>query len=132
MPKNIKLHTPWLVWFGLILVLSLTPGDKLPKIKFEWFRIDTAVHVLMYLILTFLVFIGFYHQKNELSKASALYIIVSSILFGLCIEFLQGEFAFQRYFSWGDFIANTIGAIVGYFLYLIYKKKELNLVRFLQ
>lgn len=116
----------------MIAILSLTPGNQLPVFEFEWFRIDTAVHVVMYLMLTILILIGFFHQKNELSANCVLYIIVGSILFGLCIEILQGEFIFQRYFSWGDSIANAIGTIAGYLAYLIYKKKELNLVRFLQ
>ena len=123
---------PWLLWFLVISVLSLTPGNKLPDIQFDWFRIDTAIHIIMSFVLAFLVLLGFFHQKNELSGSYALYIVVSSIFIGLCIEILQGQFVFQRYFSWGDFVANSIGTFVAYLAYLLYKKKELNLVRFLQ
>lgn len=86
----------------------------------------------MYLVLTFLMLIGFFHQKNELSAKLALYIVVAAILAGLLIEYLQGSYIFQRYFSWGDFIANSVGSFAGYLAYMMYKKKELNLVRFLQ
>lgn len=132
MAKRLKLHLPWLIWTGIIAVLSLTPGNRLPVFDFEWFSIDTAVHIIMYLVLCFLALIGFYHQKNELSGKVVLYIIVSVIAFGLFIEFLQGNFIYRRFFSWEDFVANSAGAIVGWVAFIGYKKKELNLVRFLQ
>jgi len=130
--KSLKLHLPWIIWLIIIFILSLTPGNQLPDIEFDWFKIDTAVHIIMYLLLAFLILIGFFHQKNELSWQMGLCTIVATILTGLLIEFLQGSFIFQRYFSWGDFIANSAGTIAGYMTFKVYRKKELNLVRFLQ
>ena len=123
---------PWAIWLGIILVLSLTPGDRLPEIDFDWFKIDTAFHIAMYAVLCFLMLIGFFHQKNELFIVQSLFICVSTALIGLMIEFLQGHFIVKRYFSWGDVIANLIGTIIGYLAYTVYNKKELNWVRFLQ
>ncbi len=132
MDRNYKLHLPWVLCLGIILILSLTPGDQLPIVDFEWFKLDTAVHIMMYAVLSFLMLIGFFHQKNELLKIQSLLVCVSVVLIGLIIEFLQGNYIPKRYFSWEDVIANSIGTIIGFLIQLVYIKKELNLVRFLQ
>ncbi|MFK8039146.1 MAG: VanZ family protein [Crocinitomicaceae bacterium] len=113
-------------------MLSLLPGNRIPDIKFDWFKPDTLVHFIMYAVLSFLMFISFYHQKNELFTKQVLYIIVSCIIIGTVIEILQGTIIVKRYFSWADILFNTIGTLIGYLTFRVYKKKELNLVRFLQ
>lgn len=123
---------PGLTWLCIICVLSLTPGDQLPIIEFNLFKIDTVVHIIMYLLLSLLMLIGFFHQKNELNSTWTVCIVVSAIIIGLFIEILQGKFIPKRFFSWDDVLANSIGALIGYWTYKWYKKKELNLVRFLQ
>lgn len=86
----------------------------------------------MYALLSFLMLIGFFHQKNEPFSKQVLYIIVSCVIIGFVIEILQGTIIVKRYFSWTDICSNTIGTLIGYLAFRIYKKKELNLVRFLQ
>ncbi len=108
------------------------PGNNLPEIKFNWFEIDTLVHVCMYFGLSFLMLIGFFHIKNELFFKLGLYIIVVCISIGLGIELLQGSVIPLRFFSWKDIVANSIGTIFGLLLFLYYRKKEFNMVRFLQ
>ena len=126
------IQLPWLVWLIMVVVLSLIPGDQLPDFKIEWFEIDTIVHVIMYLGLSFLMLIGFYHIKNELFSIQVLYIIVIGLSIGLGIELVQGNFIENRFFSWRDVIANGIGTCLGYLIFRLYRKKDMNLVRFLQ
>ena len=112
-------------------MLSFVPGDRLPEVKFEWFEIDTVVHLIMYAVLSFLMLIGFFHVKNELFLIQVLYIIVVCILIGLGVEYVQGNYIENRFFSWRDVVANSVGATVGYFGFRYYRKKDVNLVRFL-
>lgn len=112
--------------------LSLTPGDKLPNITFDLFRIDTAAHILMYLFLVFLMLLGFFHQNNELNRFWVVGIVVYVMLVGLLIEVAQGSMVSNRFFGWDDIVANSVGTFIGLLCYAGYKKKELNLVRFLQ
>ncbi len=117
---------PWLVWLLAIFILSLLPGDQLPELKFDWFEIDTAVHIVMYFVLVFLMLVGFFKIKNELFPSQVLYIIVIGLIIGLAIEFIQGHFISNRFFSWKDVMANSIGGCAGYFIFSICKKKILT------
>jgi VanZ family protein len=130
--NNLKLHIPWVIWLCLISFLSLTPGDKLPDITFDLFRIDTVAHILMYLCLVFLMLLGFFHQSNELNRFWVVGIVVYVMLVGLLIEVAQGSMVSNRFFGWDDIVANSVGTFIGLLCYAWYKKKELNLVRFLQ
>ena len=126
MASSKLIHFPWIVWIVIIGILSLLPGDKLPVIKFDWFEIDTLVHIFMYTILSFLMLIGFYFKKNEPFLRTALYIAVASMLIGLVIEILQGSVITNRFFSWKDFAANDLGVLMGMLIYYHYNKKEIT------
>ena len=46
-----------------------------------------------------------------------------TIFFGLLLEIFQEILAFGRVFEWGDFIANAAGALIGFFILHLNKKK---------
>jgi glycopeptide antibiotics resistance protein len=68
------------------------------------------------------LFWGLYLIESNFSLKQILLII---IIFGLIIEILQYILPFGRYFDFVDFIANSVGAIIGAFILLFYKKKLL-------
>ena len=81
---------------------------------------DKLIHLILY--LTFIMVWGLSLFKSRFSL-KLLWSI--SILFGLFLEFLQHILPFGRYFDWGDFIANSTGAIIGAIILLFLKKKLL-------
>lgn len=101
----------------IILVLSLTPGNKLPEIKFTLFEIDKIVHFLFYFILALLMSFGFYSKKNEPFYKRVVVIIAIGISIGGLVEILQGNFIPNRCFDFFDIFANSSGTIAGYVIF---------------
>jgi len=130
--KTIIIQLPWLLWLIVIAVLSFIPGDRLPDLEFEWFKVDTFIHVIMYLVLIFFMQVAFFYDKNELFFIQVLYSIVICLLIGYGIELIQGHYIKNRFFSWSDVISNGTGAILGSLAFRYYRKKDINLVRFLK
>ena len=81
----------------------------------EW---DKAVHCLLYFL--FIIFWGF---KLESKKNHLKALLIVTIIFGLLLEVFQDILPFGRVFEWGDFIANTVGALIGFFILHLNKKK---------
>ena len=91
------------------------------QIKFRSFNLlewDKVAHCLLYFF--FIIFWGLKFQ-NKNSNLRALLII--TIVFGLLLEIFQSIFPFGRVFEWGDFISNTTGALIGFFILDLNKKK---------
>lgn len=117
---------PALIWAGIILWLSLLPGNDLPKWQFlELIFIDKWVHIFLHLILALLLFSGaFFIKKNSPSGIAQFYFIVICMLYGTLIEVLQETLTTTRHFEWGDIAVDTLGAILGILFsrYLLKKK----------
>ena len=117
----------FLVWMGVILYLSFSPLSNWPKVTvFDKLYIDKIVHICMYSMLSFLLLRGLFRQQsNHLPRYSQL---ISSVLFcvtmGVTIEFLQPMLTMYRRFELFDMLANTIGAMGGYFLFSFLLKKQ--------
>jgi len=117
-------HLPWVIWFLILTILSLTPGKHLPEIKFEWFEIDKVIHFAFYFILVILMSIAFRLIKNEPFSKGIVLIVVIGILIGWSIEFIQGNYITNRYFDYSDIIANSLGTVVGMLIYVKYPIKN--------
>ena len=80
----------------------------------------------MYSMLSFLLLRGSFRQQNNHMPRYSL--LISSVLFcatmGATIEFLQPVLTLYRQFEWLDMIANSIGALCGYFLFSFLLKKQ--------
>lgn len=101
---------PALVWVIIITVLSGYPGRDLPKAPFDEF--DKLVHLVIYAMLSGLILLGF--LKNQ--KTTTLYCWISIVIataYGGIVELLQQYIFINRYGDWYDFLANTLGAILG-------------------
>ncbi|MBL4669736.1 MAG: VanZ family protein [Flavobacteriales bacterium] len=116
---NLKLYLPAIIWLVVILILSGYPGNQLPKIA-VW-QFDKWVHTLMYGVLSFLVLIPYSKQfsvKGNRFKIG-LFIILFGIFYGGFMEILQNNIFINRSGNWIDFIANSLGAIIGVVTYPI-------------
>ena len=111
----LKINWKWVAlgWASLILFLSVIPGEDLPNISF-W-EIDKIVHTIFYWILSFAVILALKKQypAMPLRFKAIMYGVALCILYGLCIEIVQGAFLESRSFDIYDLVANFIGCTLG-------------------
>lgn len=114
-----------LCWLLLVLLLTLTPGENMPKTGLweDLLSFDKVAHFFIFGILVFLMIVGLskqYRYQFLRSKAVQLSLTVG-ILYGIIIEIIQ-QFIPGRGFEFADIIANTIGCFMGFGLfYVVYK-----------
>ncbi|MCZ2276492.1 MAG: VanZ family protein [Bacteroidia bacterium] len=112
-------------WALIIMALTLVPGSSLPDLSFwELLSFDKVAHLIVFAILAFNLAVGFrkQHQFPALHIHALQYAFVISVIYGLTLEILQGALFADRYADLIDFIADTIGAGTGVFIFhLIFK-----------
>lgn len=74
-------------------------------------------------MFTLLFFYNLLGTKLETNKNHLRALLMVTIFFGLVLEVFQEILPFGRVFEWGDFIANTAGALIGFFILHLNKKK---------
>jgi glycopeptide antibiotics resistance protein len=111
---------PALAWAVVILILCGFPGEKLPKLTFlQWLKPDKIAHLVLFGIQSYLLMRGF-EKQNEYSflmKNAVLSAIVLSVLFGCLVEVMQDTVFIQRSGDIRDAIANSLGALAGWWFY---------------
>ncbi len=119
---------PAIVWALGILVLMGVPGTYFPTVTtfWDWLSPDKIVHFILFGGQTFLILYGFREQYFH-SKSRYLFTIVAiglGVFYGMLTELLQYYVFVGRYGSYFDFIADAIGAFIGFSaFYLLYRKK---------
>ena len=117
-----------MLWALIILILCGIPGRDIPHISFlELLSFDKWVHAGIFFVLILLTIQGFLLQKNivfvsQYAKALALLICV---LYGGALELMQEAIFEQRSADIYDFIANSVGCLMGLSLYNKIEKKVL-------
>jgi VanZ family protein len=108
-------HAP-LIWMGVILFLSIIPGEDLPDFSFwKLLSVDKLVHAGFYMVLSFLILKGCvrqYRSPRIRTNGSIIAISVSTV-YGGFMELLQELYLNDRYGDWMDIISNVIGAVAG-------------------
>ncbi|MEA5458116.1 VanZ family protein [Arcicella sp. LKC2W] len=109
---------PAIVWTIIIFILCTIPSQHIPTTQN---LSDKANHFIAFAGFTF--FWLFPYPKP-------LKIISIAIIYGIGVEFWQAILpeSFHRGFEWYDALADGLGSIIGYFLYVIFKRiiKRLN------
>jgi VanZ family protein len=100
---------------GVIAYLSFF---KPPVIEFtnSIFFFDKIVHLCMYSGMSIALWLEFMrNHKNERLPLLRVWIgaIICPIAFSGVVEFLQGYFTTYRGGDWLDFVANTVGVVLG-------------------
>lgn len=109
-----------IIWAFIILVLSVIPSTEFPEWKI--FSFDTAAHVIVYLILSFLMLLA---RKSQGQMLNAVVIItLLSISYGGIIELIQHYLISGRVGDWLDFIANAAGALLGIVVMKLYSARS--------
>ncbi|MCC5926589.1 MAG: VanZ family protein [Bacteroidetes bacterium] len=115
---------PWtlVAWTLIIVYLTTFPSERIVDVPL--FKYDKLGHFLIFGGWTFLVGLIQLVTLNQLKKP--LYPIpIAGVLFGAFIELLQYVLPYQRFASWEDIIANTLGCMVAYAM-LLYIRKQLK------
>ena len=94
------------------------PGTDLPKVQIT--NIDLAVHFFFYCVFTFLLIIGNLSQSQFifLRKNPIVSALLVSIPFGGIVELIQGTKFVSRSTELADFIANSVGGLIGVVLFI--------------
>lgn len=116
-----------LLWAAFILLVCSLPGYDLPNLNFwDIDYIDKLEHMVVFAILGFLMVYGFqrrYAAIGILPSTRMLWtFVLVSIAFGGFTEILQGLFFPTRFADVFDFIADSLGGVLGTILGNLYFK----------
>jgi hypothetical protein len=113
-----------LITAGIIFFLSLSTSENINKVWFLNFKFsDKLAHLGMYgfLTLVYLIERTAFLRSSQATRKTRWFYVWWIILIGAGIEFLQPVIVGRDKDFW-DFIANTIGILVGYLLFYYIKK----------
>ena len=117
----VKYNLFTILWASVILVLTLVTGRT--DANMDVLMLDKFVHAFMFGFLSLLLIVGLKKQSDYplLRIYAEVVAIIVSAIYGVMIEVIQLVIP-GRFFEWQDMLANTLGAIVGYLLFLLIYK----------
>ena len=101
--------------FISLAFLSPIVGN-LPKIDLI-ITLDKLIYVIIYLILVFIWLLYFFKRKNFLVLNTLIKILIACFIYGILIEVSQNLFVASRQADFLDVLANSIGLILGAFIF---------------
>ena len=112
----------------VILILTGLPGSLFPRVK-PTIGLDKVVHLIMYAGFAFACLWGYRKQfiSNGLSyRRKAIFLtLFISIAYGGLTELIQEYLIKSRTGDWIDFLADSIGTIIGILaFYLFFRDKK--------
>lgn len=115
-----KKFIPGIVWFFILFFILCIPGKDLPEGN-DWLNkiyFDKWVHVGLFGLLAGLFMAPFFAADLPLKKKWIYVIIIAFgvILWGLATEFIQHAYIEGRSFDLFDWMADTCGTIIAFFL----------------
>lgn len=85
-------------------------------------HLDKWEHTFAYFVLSF-SFLFAYQKSEKLTKKISFLVLLLTGMYGLSLEFVQYQFFAYRYFEWADALANVLGAILGFVMFLLLKSR---------
>ena len=115
-----------LLWTGVVLFLCLVQTNKIPVVNIE--NLDKIVHAFFHFVFTSLWILFFKTQiKDPGSYKPYIISFLFSVLFGITIEIMQGQYTTTRKEDALDVVANMVGAVLALFLiFLYFRNRRLN------
>ena len=96
---------------GVIALMSIIPSTKLPNALDFW---DKAQHVLAFATLTLTGCIAYPNRRVN--------VYIGLILFAISIELIQKYFTMTHVGDRFDLLADSVGAILGTIIYLLFNQ----------
>lgn len=104
-------------WTALIFLLCCTPGRYVPTAHWlDLLSFDKFVHASIFFVLTIL-WLNYAMSQQRKVPGPAILIIVGCVAYGGILEVLQATVFSQRSGDWFDFIANTFGCLMAWWLF---------------
>lgn len=110
---------PAFVWAAFIFILCSIPGKDIPAADWmQMISLDKWVHAGVFAVLMIFVFHGYgqYDFARPRYYVSVILLLLA-VVYGGITELYQHFFLPDRYADVYDFIANSIGAIIGLLIY---------------
>jgi VanZ family protein len=115
--------TPFM-WGVVLFFLHTIPGyDLRYEEPFALLRADKVAHVVLFAAFSVSLIVAFRKQVLQLSvrRNPAKWAVAVALIYGALLELYQGRYCFLRESDPVDFVANTLGVLLGVFLFrLIY------------
>lgn len=108
-----------LIYTLLIVIISLVPIPNLSLPEFKLLELDKLIHLSMYFVMSIL-WMRLQSFNNSYFPWRNLLIV---FLIASLTEFLQGVLPVGRYSDWADFIANSVGILLGITTYSLFFSK---------
>lgn len=86
---------------------------------------DKLVHFGLFCLLAFLVLFDFNRSRNKSVSVNVWIILAGLVMYGALVEVVQGVFMSYRSGSIYDLIFDTLGAFLGAYVFVLYKKSRL-------
>ena len=102
-----------LLWAAIVLVLTLTPADEMPRTPvWELLSFDTAAHAGVFFVLAGLSWFSLRRQRRwpRLAHHAGAAAFAASLLLGALIEVLQMAMRLGRHGEWSDLLSDGLGA----------------------
>lgn len=98
------------IYWAFLTYMLLKPGSENIDYWFLFSGIDKAVHIAIFIVLGFSYMCAF-------PKTRFLTFIQIMLIYAFATEILQEEMNLGRSLEFLDLIADTVGVVLGYFLY---------------
>lgn len=126
---TLRSFIPAAMAFIAATVLFCLPGDEFPEQ--EWFGkvlLDKWIHVGLFASLVALWCLPFIPKRNSKTRLVNLFIKISFAfaLYGIIIEFIQGNFIPNRTFGLDDMVADSAGCALGFWFANWQLRKQLQ------
>lgn len=108
-----------ITYMVIIAFLSLAPPPKISTYTLSIPYFDKLAHAVMHGGFAFLFCWALQYRFRH--KLWLIYVVIISHIYGASMELGQYYMNFDRTFSWGDILANTVGAVIAVSLLGLYQ-----------
>ena len=119
---------PGLIWTLLIAVLTLMPGNYIPKVFtfLDWLSPDKIIHLVLFGVYAFLLAAGFSRMGKPvlMAKHPMLSGLIIGIVFAIFTEVMQKFVIPGRHGNIYDMLADLLGSILGIAVWSIIRRNE--------
>lgn len=123
---------PGFISAAVIMLLMGLPGRYFPTVVsfWEWIGPDKIVHLLLFGLFSYLTLWGYRKQLLSVNSSSQikalLFVLFLTISYGALTELMQKYVFVNRYGSYFDFLADSIGCVLGVIAFYFYLKKKIK------
>jgi len=109
-------------WTIILAILCLVKFTDLPSIGVS--GADKYVHFALHFVFTMLWGYYFGVKGNEIALTNMVFVVTSSLCYGILIEILQETCTTTRRADIFDVLANFSGALVAFVLFILIKRQK--------